>query len=745
MSNISNIDRYFNLPSQEKNDLSEMLITGLHESPSEKRNIEFENFLQLEASIERELEKRDNLDDIFTKKIQEVIENHLAPKHQKTFNDILDLRGLSIEDVVRNLKEVYGITEVDSWKRKCYWLALYVLGSKTSLENALFYLADKFNKTYENCKDFPKCTDSQPGKEYIIYNESDEFMYALQMQSLNTEVVLLPGRGVPLHSVFKKQYLLNSNLIQFNKNAIIILLENDIPLAYYQQCIQFFKYRTSLIAQQLEYWSNTKEVYLKAMQKANTKQACDEFPDGKSGFSNYLEKLSEYHNTVAQLSNTLSELKGLNSYIHSPQARYFFNVDKTEKYIWSSFYGNLSELENIPLTLLNNRTIYWLHFGEIDEDKLLLKFLDAYGTLKKQAELQEFSLNINFVYLPRASNTLNLEANGIQFFSPEKLLLRAYEKDVMIPEVLHEELDKYLQKHGQQKRLKFLMENIIGEKSYNLFIAKRGAGKTWISLGIAYALATKHNFAKNWKVKRAARVLYINGEVSDELMQDRCSTFKRMYSKRSGVDKVVVKTMLDLNLVEEKDRVRLEKEIYKPTKNGEPFSLIILDSLLFLAPKGSQEDNWKNEIEPWIRKLKEEGKSIILLHHTNRKSMAFGSIFLENYADCILTLEKSKTNKEKTIQIKIIEERNKRAIEQDPFEIRLSTGKKPKWTPVHPETYLNWKMSTEEKIEKIIELREKDTPVQKIADLFGKHKNTIEKFIQKENLPRLKKTRPKAQ
>jgi AAA domain-containing protein len=764
MSNINNINTYYNIPTKERNDISEMLVEGLHEYKGIPRNIEFENYILLQSKIENKLTsmiETGGVDKIFTQKIQNKIKKHAGKSFDEIKKSILKKDGSVSEYIKReypfttsNKSQLqpdsktsthnygslpdYILKILKIQERECILLPLYALASGNSWEDATFFLADELDYHHENCSDLEIPGDKLDDTYYVthefnLYNKNNDWNYAYAIQRINGHELLLPHTSEPLFLQPAKQILYNSNLIRFNPDATIILFEDNIQLAYHQQKIHYLNLRKQMIESQLEYWESEIDKYNQGTNEYNRQQ-----PEGfsNSPFESLGEKADAIKDTIQSMRSLLDfeEEQELNK-----PSRSLFNVDRTADYIFSSFYGPASGLEQISLTTLNRRPIYWLHFGEIGENELLTKFLNAYGILKGQSEQQEFTLNITFMYVPQATNTLNLEKNGIQFFSQEDLLLKAYEKGVTIPQELHKELDKYLQKLGQNRNLKFLIENIIGEKSYNLLVAKRGAGKTWVSLGIAYALATKHSFVKRWKVKRAARVLYINGEVSDELMQDRCSIFKRMYANRNGVENVIVKTMLDLDLVEENDRKRLENEIYKPGDSGGPFSLIILDSLLFLSPTGSQGSNWKDKIEPWIRKLKDNQKSILLLHHKSRKDSAYGSIMLENYADCILMLEKSKTNADNTIQIKITEDRNKRAIEQEPFEIRLSTGKKPKWTPVYSETELNWKMSEEKKIKQIIELRKKDTPVQKIADLFGKHINTIEKFMSGNGITKSKK------
>src|SRR5262249_30185930 len=65
-----------------------------------------------------------------------------------------------------------------------------------------------------------------------------------------------------------------------------------------------------------------------------------------------------------------------------------------------------------------------------------------------------------------------------------------------------------------------VLEPIIQTQSTNMLFSKRGVGKTYISLGIACAVATGTPFLR-WKASRPRRVLYVDGEMPAVQMQER--------------------------------------------------------------------------------------------------------------------------------------------------------------------------------------------------------------------------------
>jgi hypothetical protein len=58
-----------------------------------------------------------------------------------------------------------------------------------------------------------------------------------------------------------------------------------------------------------------------------------------------------------------------------------------------------------------------------------------------------------------------------------------------------------------------VLEPIIPEKGLAMLYASRGARKTHVALGIAYAVATGSAFLK-WRAPRARRVLLVDGKMS---------------------------------------------------------------------------------------------------------------------------------------------------------------------------------------------------------------------------------------
>ena len=66
----------------------------------------------------------------------------------------------------------------------------------------------------------------------------------------------------------------------------------------------------------------------------------------------------------------------------------------------------------------------------------------------------------------------------------------------------------------------FILEPILRERESAMIYAWRGAGKTQLGLGLAYAIASGGTILR-WQAPRPRRVVYVDGEMSLNTMQER--------------------------------------------------------------------------------------------------------------------------------------------------------------------------------------------------------------------------------
>jgi hypothetical protein len=718
-------------------EIIDYLIDALHDYPRSNRNIEFENFLILQSKVERKLISIINegkYEKVFSKKIIEQINTNICGNF---INNIIENKIYSLDLFfdLRDVRDIYGgypfNTKLHLIKdRRCLFLPLFALANNISYEEATFYWADYFKIEYADCADAEPVFENEDSKrkasysylQYDFFNKENEATFYVSKLSISNETVILPYTQ-DYYIVPKKLPLLNLNLIHYNPDAIIFLTDS-IPLAFEQQKKYTDQYIREKLEKQKKYWELEEEEFRKASKLYRHKGT--EVRDRLNPFFCYM---TEAKNVNSEIDNMLSGTRKLSKY--NTNIAFYLQTD----IVWTAWYKELLTVKRVDWSPLQDRRVNYIHFGKLDKNTLFEKMLAVYAEIYAQTG---GALELQFIYLPSAANIIEKNKNGTEFYSPNELLMDAHNAGVMIPEILQDKLDELLRKLRKNKKEKFLFDPIIGNKSFNLLLGKRGSGKSWVGMSIAYSLATGRSFIKSWNVPKPCKVLYINGEVDEELMDDRCYILDKMYGKSVKKKNVIFRTDKELDLTTPESQVKVEKYLntasLKEGDNNMPVSVLVLDNLYFLALNAEKEKKW-DVLKDWILKIIREKKiSVLLLHHSNEDNRSFGTSNIEKVADDVLLFKKGKKqeNGKNYLKIKFEETKNKRKLEFEPFDIFLDTGKRPKWIEDNDESkeVLNWKMGEPEKKNIVVELRNKNNTWPDIAVMFGVSLSSIEKYAQ---------------
>lgn len=172
--------------------------------------------------------------------------------------------------------------------------------------------------------------------------------------------------------------------------------------------------------------------------------------------------------------------------------------------------------------------------------------------------------------------------------------------------------------------------------------AFRGVGKTHMSLGIAYAVATGGEFL-GWKAPKPCGVLYIDGEMPAATLQERLARIVTMFNIRELPGKLKILTP-DL----QKDGVMPDlatidgQQVISQYITDE-IDLVIIDNLSCLAPSIKENDasDWAS-IQTWVLGLRVKGKSVLLVHHSGKSGGQRGTSKKEDVLDTVIALERPK-------------------------------------------------------------------------------------------------------
>ncbi len=184
-------------------------------------------------------------------------------------------------------------------------------------------------------------------------------------------------------------------------------------------------------------------------------------------------------------------------------------------------------------------------------------------------------------------------------------------------------------------------EIIIGpfmpSASLSMLFAVRGIGKTWFCLQMALSISLGAKFFE-WEVPKARRVLYIDGEMPLQDIQNRLKLLNGNSIPENLLLLSSEKLQLEdkpLNLSSEEGQQRVKECLLDLEDREEQPDVIIFDNLSSLCSGGDENSN--KDIESllrWLTSLRHLGYAILLVHHAGKNGEQRGASrredFLEN-------------------------------------------------------------------------------------------------------------------
>ncbi len=182
---------------------------------------------------------------------------------------------------------------------------------------------------------------------------------------------------------------------------------------------------------------------------------------------------------------------------------------------------------------------------------------------------------------------------------------------------------------------KYLLENLISEKSLNMVFAERGIGKTWFAMTLAYTISTGGSFLK-WQAMTSSKVLYLDGEMPLKTIQERLRAISKNNPKNENL-KILSSDYHPFGL----PQIATEEAEELFEEYIEWADVIVLDNLATLYPSTKQNDveGWL-PIQEWLLSLRRRGKSALLVHHSGKNGKQRGSSAKEDILDLSLMLKR---------------------------------------------------------------------------------------------------------
>lgn len=207
-------------------------------------------------------------------------------------------------------------------------------------------------------------------------------------------------------------------------------------------------------------------------------------------------------------------------------------------------------------------------------------------------------------------------------------------------------------------RVEYICEPWLPVGGIVMIYGTRGVGKTNIGLGLALSIAEGAPFL-DFRVPRARRVLYLDGEMQRNLVQARMHKFLAHTPRPRALSNLVYANYADYpcgfgDLSDEgRGRSFIEQAI-----NQHDADVLVLDNKSSLMRAGDENNAQDYQsFNDWLLSLRKYSVSTVLVHHAGKKRpdgtyAQRGTSRVEDTMDCIVQLDKAGKPTDGTIPVR---------------------------------------------------------------------------------------------
>jgi len=220
-----------------------------------------------------------------------------------------------------------------------------------------------------------------------------------------------------------------------------------------------------------------------------------------------------------------------------------------------------------------------------------------------------------------------------------------------------------------------ILAPILPTQSLAMLFSKRGIGKTFLSLGLAHAVATGGQFLR-WQATRPRSVLFVDGELP------LCVLRERLACVIGGAESRQCNPLLKFITpdVQEGPMPDLSTASGQALLEGhlEGVELVILDNLSALCVSGKENEgeSWL-PLQSWALRLRQRGISVLFVHHAGKSGTQRGTSRREDLLDTVISLRHPSdysTNDGLRCEVHFEKCRGFLGKDAEPFEVRLETS-----------------------------------------------------------------------
>jgi hypothetical protein len=224
----------------------------------------------------------------------------------------------------------------------------------------------------------------------------------------------------------------------------------------------------------------------------------------------------------------------------------------------------------------------------------------------------------------------------------------------------------------------YVVDPFLTVRGRSMIFSPRGPEKSYFTMQLAYSVACGIP-CFDWKVPRARRVVYVDGEMHDTMLQQRQKDIVLLNGGRipePGYLRIItcdlqkgVRPMIN----SPQGRALIQEHL-------SPDDLLILDDLSALSASSDEKEtlDWA-QIEDWANDLSWNGISIIFVNHSGKSGSRRGTSNREDLMDGVLRLRLPVGHKQGEVlrwevELEKVRGRPPKLSHNRPFEIALDLG-----------------------------------------------------------------------
>lgn len=264
----------------------------------------------------------------------------------------------------------------------------------------------------------------------------------------------------------------------------------------------------------------------------------------------------------------------------------------------------------------------------------------------------------------------------------------------------------------------------IKDGMLGMVYGKRGAGKTYVVLGLAISMACRVSFLGS-KPDRPRKVVLLDGEMGSRALKGRVKEMQKSLGAKSLKNLLILTPDLSKQMLPSLASRKGQREIDELIPHDT--DVIIVDNVSCWNHDGREDaDGWSVWAE-WLLRHKHLGRTVIIVHHAGKNGAQRGTSRREDLLDFVIALQPMEDPHNKdALAFRLVWEKSRGLGKKDtpPLVVTRveSRGAAPEWK-------FEAAVGVDELTERAIALRDEGKSLEEIGKELGRHKSSISRML----------------